>query len=131
VSTPIAIAVVRHADRVLVGRRPPGAALAGMWEFPGGKVQPGETPSEAATRECLEETGIAARAIAELAHVEHDYPHGRLELTFFACRPVDATDKPWTPFRWIPIANLPQYEFPSANADVLRLLMAEATEPTP
>ena len=57
-ATPIAIAVVLHNDCVLIGVRPAGATLAGLWEFPGGKIEAGETPNEAAERECLEETGL-------------------------------------------------------------------------
>ena len=56
--TRIAIAVVEHAGRYLIGRRPDGVPLAGLWEFPGGKVQLSETAEQAAERECLEETGL-------------------------------------------------------------------------
>src|SRR4029079_19393384 len=56
--TPIAIAIVEHSGSFLVGRRPEGAALAGLWEFPGGKIEPGETAEEAAGREWLVETGL-------------------------------------------------------------------------
>lgn len=57
--TPIAIAVVQHADQFLIGQRPAGLVLSGYWEFPGGKIQLGETPEAAAVRECLEETGLS------------------------------------------------------------------------
>ena len=58
-STLIAIAVVEHEDRLLVGRRPAGVPLSGYCEFPGGKVKPNESSKEAAVRECLEETGLS------------------------------------------------------------------------
>ena len=59
--TSIAVAVVEHEGRVLIGQRPPGTALAGYWEFPGGKIGAGERAEEAARRECLEETGLITR----------------------------------------------------------------------
>ena len=64
----IAVAVVQHAGTVLIGRRAPEAPLGGLWEFPGGKVGPDETPGEAAARECREETGLAVR-------IGRPYPH--------------------------------------------------------
>src|SRR5437764_2006476 len=56
--TPIAVAVVEKDGHFLVGQRPEGVSLAGLWEFPGGKIEPGESPEAAAVRECLEETGV-------------------------------------------------------------------------
>ena len=56
--TAIAIAVVQDGERFLIGQRPPEKPLAGYWEFPGGRVEPGEMPGDAAVRECLEETGL-------------------------------------------------------------------------
>jgi mutator protein MutT len=56
----IAVAVVEHQGRFLIGKRPDDAALGGYWEFPGGKVEQGESPADAAIRECLEETGVAS-----------------------------------------------------------------------
>jgi 8-oxo-dGTP diphosphatase len=54
IATPIAVAVVEHDDRVLIGQRPPGVVLGGLWEFPGGKIFEGESAEEAAVRECRE-----------------------------------------------------------------------------
>ena len=59
--TLIAIAIVEYDGLFLVGQRPPDVPLAGLWEFPGGKVQAGETPEAAAARECFEETGLTAQ----------------------------------------------------------------------
>jgi mutator protein MutT len=79
----IAIAVVERQGSVLIGLRPGETALGGLWEFPGGKVESGETPASAAIRECLEETGLLVRVVAPLETIEHDYAHGRLRLEFF------------------------------------------------
>jgi 8-oxo-dGTP diphosphatase len=118
----IAIAVVQHAGQVLVGRRGDSAALAGYWEFPGGKVLSGESPAAAAARECLEETGLAVHIIGPLASVKHTYDYGPLGLEFFTAEPLDAEQLPLAPFRWVPLAELPQYRFPPANAEVIARL---------
>ena len=113
--TEIAVAVVEHADRFLIGRRPEDTVLAGLWEFPGGKVQPGETPAVAAARECLEETGLAVE-VGEL-YVENvcRYEHGRVRLHFFACTPLEPDRPPRSPFRWVARQQLSKFEFPRGN----------------
>jgi 8-oxo-dGTP diphosphatase len=80
--------------------------LAGLWEFPGGKVKPGETPSEAAVRECREETGVAVRVERLLMRVVHQYEHGTLELHFFACTPFGEANDVSGPFRWVAAQEL-------------------------
>ena len=116
----VAVAVVRHAGRVLIGQRPADAPLAGMWEFPGGKVRQGESPREAALRECLEETGLAVHIVGIDAQLDHAYKHGRLRLHFLAAEPVDPDALPAAPFRWVPVTELDRYRFPAANAAVFR-----------
>ena len=124
-STPIAIAVVEHDGKFLIGQRPPGVALAGLWEFPGGKIEPGETPETAAVRECLEETGLTVEPLFRYPEREHAYDHDRVQLIFVACRPTsEAPDSPRKPFRWVERAKLDEHEFPAANADILRTLTA-------
>jgi mutator protein MutT len=124
----IALAVVRHGDRVLIGQRPPGVPLAGYWEFPGGKVLADESPEEAAARECREETGLEIRVGVLLSLVEHEYPHGRVRLHFFAAEPLQASRTPTAPFGWIPIAELASYRFPPANADVVARMRVPRTD---
>ena len=120
----IAVAVVRHAGRVLIGQRPAGVPQAGRWEFPGGKVRPGESPEAAAARECLEETGLAIHVGDHLEEVLHEYDYGRLQIHFFAAAPVEPDRSPLAPFRWIPMVELAGYSFPAANASVLARLLA-------
>ncbi len=98
--------------------------LAGLWEFPGGKVQHGETAEQAVIRECLEETGLTVRIIERYATVRHDYPHDRVELHFFHCEPLDAKAAPTEPFRWVSAAELAQMHFPEANRKVLDQIAA-------
>lgn len=125
--TPIAVAVVRQDGLVLIGQRPAGVPLAGLWEFPGGKVAPGETPEQAAARECLEESGIAIEVHGAFPSVKHDYNHGRVELFFFDCRPTQPTPHPRPPYQWIRIVELARYQFPAANAALIQYLLKQAT----
>ncbi len=118
----IAVAIVRLQDAVLMGPRPEGKVLAGYWEFPGGKIQAGESPARAATRECLEETGLRIQTHELLAVVDHRYDHGMLRLHFVDASPIDPDSPPQLPFRWIPTESLGDYRFPPANAEVLRIL---------
>lgn len=120
--TPIAVAVVEHRGKFLIGRRPEGVALAGLWEFPGGKVRPGETPADAARRECLEETGLEVTVGAPYPEVVQQYDHDRVHLHFFACSLVDAHVPTPEGYRWVAPGELAAYEFPRANEGLLALL---------
>src|SRR4051794_17849160 len=84
----VGLALVRRRGRFLVRRRPAGTPLAGCWEFPGGKCEPGESPESAARRECLEETGLEVRIGPLRETICHTYPHGRVELWFFDAEPA-------------------------------------------
>jgi mutator protein MutT len=122
---PIAIAVVEREGFFLVGKRPAGVPLAGLCEFPGGKVQASETPEAAAIRECLEETGLAVRIVGKYSVVRHDYEHDRVELHFFRCTPVESARSPREPFRWVTVAELAELQFPEANRAVLEKIVAD------
>jgi mutator protein MutT len=126
VATPIAIAVVEHNDCVLIGQRPPGVVLEGFWEFPGGKVHDSEDPAACAARECREESGIEVEAVRLLTQSDYEYDHSRLHLQFFYCRPLDPSQQPRLPFRWVERHKLDRYTFPPANEELLRLLETQA-----
>ena len=121
--TPIAIAVVERDGCFLIGRRPEGVPLGGLWEFPGGKIEPGESPEAAAVRECGEEAGIEVEPLFRYPMHVHEYRHGRVELFFIACRPL-VSDSAATAngFRWVPRQELQKLRFPEGNGDVLQIL---------
>jgi 8-oxo-dGTP diphosphatase len=77
--------VVRRGGRTLATRRLPGGPLGGLWEFPGGKVEPGEDEPAALERELREELGCGARVGELLFRHHHDYPHLHVDLAFYAC----------------------------------------------
>lgn len=121
----IAVAVVQHDGRYLIGQRPDGVKLAGYWEFPGGKLEPGETPAAAACRECREETGLQAVAVATHSVVQHRYDYGLLELHFVLCRCEGVSHPVPRRFRWVAAGELGDYEFPPANAKLVADLQHE------
>jgi len=114
----IAIAVVQAGDRFLVGRRPQTKVLGGLWEFPGGKIEHGESDLEAAVRECKEETGLQVTAIGRYLQMEHRYEHANLHLSFVACR-MAKPGEPQTRFSWIARDELQHLKFPDANQQLL------------
>ena len=120
----VGIGLVRRGDRYLIRKRLEGQAMAGFWEFPGGKCEAGESPEAATARECLEEIGIAV-AVGPLARrVVHRYPHGLVELSYLVCRTVDPTAEPpaSSGFIWVDAVALPGYRFPEANDDLVAAL---------
>jgi len=126
--TLVGIGIIRRADRYLIRARPEGTVYAGYWEFPGGKVEPGETPAQTTVRECLEETGLRVSVRAPRATIEHVYPHGWVRLHFFDCEPTDPKAEP-TPehgCRWVAAGELSRYRFPEANEEILAQLAGEA-----
>jgi mutator protein MutT len=118
------IGLIGKGGRFLVRMRPPGTIYAGYWEFPGGKCEPGESPAQAAERECLEETGLHVVAGRLRHRTRYQYPHGLVELHFYDCMPEDSSVQPAaeTGFRWVAARELSTLRFPEANEAVIRLL---------
>lgn len=127
--TEIAIAVVEFDGKFLIGERPEGTPLAGYWEFPGGKVEPGEAPRDAASRECREETGIEVTVGDEYPEVVHQYDHDRLRLHFFQASPSEFSLPTNRRFMWVLREQLADYQFPDANTELLKLLCEEPEAP--
>ena len=126
--TEIAIAVVEHAGSYLVGQRSGEVVLSGYWEFPGGKVEPGESASDAAARECLEEAGVAVRIVGEYESKLQTYDHGELHLRFFAAEPIDSNAKPSGGFQYVQLAELANLNFPAGNLELVEHLINGAPE---
>lgn len=125
--TLVAAAALIDADgRVLLACRPPGKTMAGLWEFPGGKVQPGEVPEQALIRELQEELGIDTRAscLAPIAFASHGYPDFHLLMPLFACRiwQGQATPREGQKLAWVQPARLFDYAMPPADVPLVALL---------
>ena len=130
--TPIVLGYIERGGAVLLARRPAGAHQAGRWEFPGGKVEPGETMTAALRRECREELGIAVDVGEEIAQARYCYPDRCVALHLFRCRlPAgEPVPRQVAEVRWTPVGELPQIDFPPANAALLAQLAATRPEPS-
>jgi 8-oxo-dGTP diphosphatase len=117
----IALALVWRAEQLLVTRRPQGVHLAGYWEFPGGKIKPGESAEQAAEREVLEEVGIRCRARGTRRSLAHDYPERRVVLHPVDCDWIEGEAELLgvADARWVAVAELGAYAFPAANSALL------------
>jgi A/G-specific adenine glycosylase len=113
----VVAAVLRQGECVLIARRPSEGLLGGMWEFPGGKVEAGETLPQALQREILEELGIEIEVGGQLGIYHHAYTHFRVTLHAFTVTHRAGTPQPLhaTELQWVPIAQLP--EFPMGKID--------------
>ena len=128
----VAVALLTDAaGRVLMQRRPEHVMLGGLWEFPGGKVEPGETPAAACAREVREELGVEAHVGREVAVVVHTYSHLRVRLHAFRCRIVSGEPATVTgePMRWLGPDELDAVAVPRASRKILDTVRAEAQAP--
>ena len=125
---PIAIGLIERRGSYLIRQRPEGSTMAGVWEFPGGKVEAGESPEAATARECWEEVGLAIEVGPMVRRVVHQYPHGLVELSYYQARlsDPDAEPAPESGFRWVLAADLPSYTFPEANEALVATLASGA-----
>jgi A/G-specific adenine glycosylase len=122
----VAVGVVQRNGRVLIARRPEEGLLGGLWEFPGGKIEPDETRAEAMVRELREEMAIVVAAGKLIERVEHAYSHFRITLYAFDARLLRGTPRPRhaTAWTWATLAELSEYAFPAANQRVLDAVRA-------
>lgn len=121
----VAVGVVWREGRVLVGRRPPEGLLGGLWEFPGGKIRPGEPAEACVRREVREETGCTVQVLAPLVTVKHRYSHFRVTLHALTCRYVGGRLRPrgTEALRWVHPDELQKLPMPAANVRILEALL--------
>ena len=123
-----AVALIDADGRVLLAQRPEGKSLAGLWEFPGGKVDPGETPEAALIRELREELGIETKAscLAPLTFASHSYDDFHLLMPLFACRRWEgiATGREGQTLAWVRPEKLRDYPMPPADIPLIPILRA-------
>lgn len=115
---PIAVAVICRDGRVLVQRRRSEDQFNGLWEFPGGKIEPHETPEQAAVRECREEIGRAVRAVRRLDPVVHDYADFTVRIYPIVCEPdesIQTESARSDEIEWLPLEELRKRPIPEAN----------------
>jgi len=121
-----ALALIDEDGRILLSQRPEGKAMAGLWEFPGGKVEAGETPEAAIIREIREELGVELRAhcIAPLTFASHSYETFHLLMPLFVCRRWDGEVEPLEGQRlaWVRAKKLRDYPMPPADIPLIPIL---------
>jgi 8-oxo-dGTP diphosphatase len=121
-----AVALIDADGRVLLAERPPGKHLAGMWEFPGGKVQEGETPEAALIRELDEELGINVHesCLAPFTFASHGYEKFHLLMPLYVCRKWEGivTPREGQRLKWVRPAQLSEYPMPPADKPLIAML---------
>tara|TARA_X000000950_G_scaffold64789_1_gene79469 strand:+ start:563 stop:976 length:414 start_codon:yes stop_codon:yes gene_type:complete len=121
-----AVALIDRDGRVLLAQRPAGKRMAGLWEFPGGKIETGETPEAALIRELGEELGIdtAESCLAPLTFASHSYDDFHLLMLVYVCRKWTGTPRPLEggELAWVQASRLRDYEMPPADIPLIPVL---------
>ena len=124
----VTAAVIEKHGKILIAQRKKGDALAGKWEFPGGKLEAGETPEFCLQRELMEEFGVVTRIGAFICSSKFEYKHLPIELLVYRARHVAGEFKlnEHDQLAWVDLAELKDYDFSSADIPVVELLLREA-----
>jgi A/G-specific adenine glycosylase len=119
-----AAVIRRDDDRLLIAQRKPEAMLGGLWEFPGGKCQPGESLPDCLRREIREELGLEIEVGQYLTTVRHSYTHFRISLHVFECRHLDGQPQALdcADWRWVRLADLEALAFPVTDQKIIQML---------
>jgi 8-oxo-dGTP diphosphatase len=121
-----AVALIDKDGRVLIAQRPEGKSMAGLWEFPGGKIEPNETPEAALVRELNEELGIETwdSCLAPLTFASHSYDDFHLVMPLFVCRKWAGIVQPkeGQTLKWVDAKALKDYPMPAADIPIISIL---------
>jgi mutator protein MutT len=120
----VAIAVVTKGSRILICQRKLEDTFGGLWEFPGGKCEPGEQMEQCLARELMEELGIEAKVVRRITVIRHQYPNTLLTLHAYLCELSSGEPRPIESQRvkWVKSQELSQFQFPPANKALLNEL---------
>ena len=120
----VVAAIIRRGGQILITQRFDHVHLPGLWEFPGGKVEAGESLQAALEREIMEELGVKIRVHDEFFTVEHDYPTKSVRLHFFNCSIIEGEPQliEVADMRWVHPQDLVQFDFPPADAELIARL---------
>lgn len=123
--TDVVAALIWDGNRFLICQRPAHKTRGLLWEFVGGKTEPGETMEQALVRECQEELDITVAPADIFTQVVHEYPDIHIRLTLFNCTITDGVPRllEHADLKWILPSEIPQYEFCPADKDILKLIM--------
>jgi len=122
----VVVAVIEKDGRILIQQRPAGGLLAGLWEFPGGKVEPGESLTAALRREIREELGVVIRDVRRLTTVRHSYTRFQATLHAYACRIAGPDLEPGPERRWVTLSSIRRYPLPSGSVKIVDFLASRA-----
>lgn len=124
----VVAALIRDGEQFLICKRPAHKACPLMWEFPGGKIEPGESPEEALVRECWEELDVGLAVGALYTQVRHDYPDFSIRLSLYEAVIEQGTlvRREHEELAWIRSSDIPKYEFCPADVDIVNKIQSEA-----
>jgi len=121
-------AIIKNGDRYLVGQRAANKSQGGLWEFMGGKIEPGETPEQALARECREELDLEIENERIIDSVVHEYPEKTIRLTLIECTPkTGSVPRPneHQSIRWLTREEMDVLDFAPADRDLIRKVFAK------
>ncbi len=123
----IGVGIIWKRGSILIQQRKPEGLLGGLWEFPGGKLEPGESLSDCVHREVKEELGIEVKVGEEFAAVDHGYTHFSITMHAFSCEYLSGRPRPVsaTAYKWVKPGELEKYAFPAANRKIIAKLLNE------
>ena len=129
----IGIAVIwSPSGQILIAKRKASGTMGGLWEFPGGKIEPGETVADCIIREVREELAISVAVGAHLISIEHTYPEFQLCAIVHHCQHISGIPRPIESdeVRWVDVGDLDKYQFPAANYAIIEAILHSRTPNT-